>query len=152
VAYDPTGDASYTYTVKDAGIRTGELTAWRVWRLAGPTLVSLSMPCAWHWDEPMEGDPYKAGEGVHAFKGPLGALGYLDDIIHSYGGPACEACVLGSVELWGDVIAHEGGYRAQWARPASLEHVFLSNGSGIERAEAKRWLEHARELYSLDGA
>lgn len=31
--------------------------------------------------------------------------------------------VLGTVEMWGDIVEHEKGYRSEWAKIKSLEYV-----------------------------
>lgn len=43
--------------------------------------------------------------------------------------------LLGTTRLWGHTIEHEGGYRAQWAKPATI--VRLWNNAEVEHAVAE---------------
>jgi hypothetical protein len=98
----------YPPPVESAGIRTGEITAVRVWGLVGGFLTSVYMSNTW-----IPGDVMKAhtvstwhGEGIHAFKD----LDYAKQE-YRYGG-----IIFGEVALWGDVIEYEYGYKAEFAK------------------------------------
>lgn len=115
--------------LEDGGIVVGEITAWRLWQVRntseGLRLQSVIMLTIWEPDKPMEGAPVGNSlrvEGVYAFKshaaiakefGEFGAL-------MGWGVTSDEVFLYGEVSLWGDVVEHEVGYRAQFARPKSL--------------------------------
>jgi hypothetical protein len=92
--------------IEDAGIRAGEIVAYRCWELRDGLLRSMYADFTWlpraieqahkvdeHW-----------GTGLHAFK-------TLERARNEYRW----ADVYGEVALWGDVIEHEHGYRAEFA-------------------------------------
>lgn len=100
--------------VENAGIRAGEITAWRCWRLNKGFLQSAHVETVWAPGEVMEGTvPDHGVEGVNAWKTKSGAL--------TYGVGVCD--IIGSVLLWGEVVEHEKGYRAQYAKIASIDDV-----------------------------
>ena len=96
--------------IVDMGIKAGEVTAYRCWDLRDDGfLCSCVQPnCVWFPGEPMEGDPFdsRARAGVYAFKSVLD--------LHEYGkrGPKS---ITGMVDMWGEIVEHEHGYRAQYA-------------------------------------
>jgi hypothetical protein len=103
--------------VEDAGIRAGEVVAYRCWLLRDGLLHSAAMSkYAWHPGNPAEGDPNKIDEGVHGFKSRHRACSYIADY-------DCDGAVVvsGTVDLWGDVYEHEWGYRASKAAVASID-------------------------------
>lgn len=112
----PTGGPPHKPTdLKPETMRVGEIIAWRAWNIKNDELVSVvaeSKP--WSATEPMTGDP-AGGYGIHAYKGPHGPL--LDDYAKK---DSSAQWVIGEVALWGDVIEHEEGYRAEFARVHSL--------------------------------
>lgn len=95
---------------EDAGIKAGEVVAYRAWRLRDGILYSCYQSnFSWKPGETVEGNPDNLSEGVHAFKSMLNACRYGV----SYDGDG--KIVTGTVELWGDVYEHERGYRASKA-------------------------------------
>jgi hypothetical protein len=103
--------------VEDAGIRAGEVVAYRCWVLRDGLLYSAAMSSyAWHPGKPAEGDPNKIDEGVHGFKNRHRACSYIRD--YEQDGAIV---VSGTVDLWGDVYEHEWGYRASKAAVASID-------------------------------
>jgi hypothetical protein len=54
--------------------------------------------------------------GIHAAREPVAVLSYL----RGRDEPATVARVLGRVQLWGSVVEHEGGWRAERAYPFDL--------------------------------
>jgi hypothetical protein len=54
--------------------------------------------------------------GIHAAREPAAVLSYL----HGRDEPSTVARVLGRVRLWGRVVEHEGGWRAERAYPLDL--------------------------------
>lgn len=61
----------------------------------------------------MRGDPKRWG--VHAFKRQQDAISLLDPKVWG------DRIVIGSVEMWGEIVEHEAGFRAEYAAVASLE-------------------------------
>jgi hypothetical protein len=103
-------------TFEDAGIRAGEVTAYRCWELRDGLLWSMYRDqFCWKPGEIVEGEPSVYGEGIHAFKDRLavGAYGYSPS--------QSSVVVSGTVELWGEVYEHERGYRASKAAIASID-------------------------------
>lgn len=99
--------------IPHAGIQVGEIVAWRLWRAEGYILKSLSAPVTWIPGKPMEGDPARRGpsgvyEGVYAVK----SCEHPELFIYRQADPHF---VLGQVKLWGEIVEHARGYRAQFA-------------------------------------
>lgn len=101
--------------LKIDGIKLGEIIAFRGWRVtAQGFLRSMSADVIWGPGEPMEGKTESKREhnGVYAYK-------TARDFLKEH---ATDLDVYGKVALWGDIIEHELGYRAQFAKVVSLEH------------------------------
>ena len=148
--------------IESAGIRSGEIIAWRAWRLCAVDkklmLKSMAMDCLWMPGATMtinsvleqcgieqdrwERVPPSTGAGIHAFK-------TLDQAVSNYGG--YHRTVYGTVALWGEVIEHTGGYRAEFARLNTIDHIDgqaihdLGLGEGAEPV----LLEALRENYGV---
>lgn len=127
-----------TEGVPSDGIKVGEIVGWRCWvasdfQSQSPRLLSCHTKTLWVPGEPMKGD-VKA-QGVHAWND----RGFAEEYAHNYG-PA----VIGSVALWGDVVEHKNGYRAEFARPASFDMIL-----GMERAAASDFLSYERKTALL---
>lgn len=101
-----------TGTVEDAGIRAGEIIGWRAWYVRGGLLVSMAVAAKWIPGQPMTGDPKTSG--VHAFK-------ERKRVLYTYGNIGI--IVIGRVALWGEVIEHEMGYRAEFGQVESLDEI-----------------------------
>ena len=100
--------------LKSEGVRAGEVIGWRAWRInSHDELVSATADTIWHASEPMSGNP-ASGYGIHAYKGPVGPA------LDGYAARTRSEWVVGEVALWGDIIEHEEGYRAEFARVHSL--------------------------------
>lgn len=95
-------------------IKAGEIIAWRMWRLSRGYLQSASMDTIWKPGIIMEGD-VKTGVGVHAWKTADAAIKYSEQ----WSGTRA----IGEVELWGEVIEHEVGYRAQYAAVKRIDSL-----------------------------
>lgn len=106
-----------TQSFEDAGVRAGEVVAYRCWVLRDGLLYSAFRDdFLWPPGEVVEGKPDADFEGVHGFKKRWDACSYIE----SYEiGPA--VVVSGTVELWGDVYEHQRGYRASRAEIASID-------------------------------
>ena len=109
-----------------AGIRAGEIIAPRVWTLYGNLLHgAFFMGHAWLPHIAVQGDPYAEGAGVHAFKSLDEAFKYADQAINWIFPSG--SVVVGHVALWGDVIEHEHGYRAQYGSVHSILNAANDN-------------------------
>lgn len=105
---------------EDAGIRAGEVVAYRCWILRDGFLTSAYMnEFKWEPGVVAEGDPTESGEGIHAFKNRFDACQYVAQY-ESYD-DGNTVVVSGTVELWGDVFEHSRGYRASRARIKSID-------------------------------
>ena len=145
-----------TPTVEDAGIRAGEITGYRAWRLGSDGLLRGMYISTYVWrpqaieHSPKVDDAW--GAGLHAFK-------TVSEAKAQYGffASPSEPVVFGEIALWGLVIEHERGFRAEYAAITRLidVHVFLGPESGV-RPWWKFWapmrypkIEAARERYGL---
>lgn len=141
--------------LENTGIEVGEIIAWRGWRIDGERLRSLYMPHTWYPGGVMTGDPsISHGEasqpaGIYAMKHKATARvtaaaqcgwfpGLTDD------NP--EPFVIGQVEIWGEVIEHEYGYRATFAAIHSLDEIF----DFLLRPERRAKLDALRQIYGVE--
>lgn len=113
---------------KSETIIPGEIIAWRAWIKDGLVLRSTFVGCSWKYNEPMYGIPGN-GYGVHAFK--------TKTMAHECYCPGLY--VIGQVALWGDVVEHTDGYRAEYAKVLSLDTKDSELKKLYERKELK-WL------------
>jgi len=122
--YFGTVTAQQAAPLVDEGVKVGEVIAWRAWRVVGVRLQSLSMSSFWQPGEPMEGRPFaNIYEGVYAYKTRKRLLDehcYVDSSAFSAG-----TFAYGEVALCGNIVEHDHGYRAQYARILNL------NGHGL---------------------
>ncbi len=99
----------------------------------------------WATNEPMHGNVNSTGGmyglGIHAFKSQ-------SSVLESYAGIASRwmPILIGTVALWGEVIEHERGYRAEYGKIASLYHVI-----GVGWWRERRILKRLRWRYKLNG-
>ena len=129
-----------------ASIRVREMLGWRWWYVDG-LLKSPFMACTWFPDEPMEGD-VAAGFGGYVLKDRgLAAsqadksLGFSSDGLWVWNNwrrrlPSPHTAY-GSVRIWGEVIEHVAGYRAQFARVVSIDGVYPENDDLLASLRAK---------------
>jgi hypothetical protein len=102
----------------------GELIGHRAWKVEGGNLLrSFSAGSAWFPGQPMQDKVGKNQEiddhnssGVWAFKDPY-------DLAHQFWSEIDSGGVFGTVWMWGTVIEHERGYRAQYAAIRSLDRA-----------------------------
>lgn len=127
---------AYSYEIEECGIRAGEFYAWRCWIIDMPDvrLHSMAVNAVWNPGEIMglgrasdmlNGGGHKLmtgyGNGVHAFKTTEQMKeNYLPNSNFIYG----------VVALWGEVIEHEQGYRAEFAKIVSLDDIGCNAGVG----------------------
>jgi len=123
------------------GVLMGEVTGWRAWMVSpGIELYSLVTPTRWRPGVPMEGDvdsnsgmPFKIPTGVYALTDRGSALWQLARwMLDHYQRQPTETryhpwkpigFVFGSVNLYGEVVFHAHGYRAQFAKITSLDSI-----------------------------
>jgi len=107
--------------IEDAGFVAGEIVAHRVWKICpGGYLRSVTQNSVWAPNEPMHGEINYRGMdfqvGVHAFKSQR-------DAFEEYGLSGYDPRAVGKVLLWGDVVEHEKGWRAEYGRVHSIDHL-----------------------------
>ncbi len=106
-------------------VKAGEIVGWRAWMIhatpQGYRLSSVAANAQWYPGQPMTGKPTPDGQaGVHAWKSRQQAEDYARGGDH----------VVGQVELWGKVIEHDLGYRAEFGAIKSLDALELMHPSG----------------------
>ena len=94
-----------------SGFQFGKLVAYRIWRIDRNRLISLSAGYVWKpgTNGPADVDVY----GFYAFKELSGAL-------EMSGGDRSYSYAVGKVSLWGEIVEHKFGYRAQFAKIIEL--------------------------------
>lgn len=139
-------------TIPYAGIRTGELIGHRLWWVidtnAGPLLSSLAHKFIWLPGQTIRGDINAPVEGPLGWMGVMGGVyshKESNDLISEiriwgtmtanadafqlafFGGwcPLNETKTLvrGTIKMWGEVVEHDTGYRAEFAKIVSLDEV-----------------------------
>lgn len=112
------GMAQYTRPDLKREIVAGEIVAYRCWCWRGGYITSVAMPDVWKPGETLVGRGLEdwGKRGVHAWK-------ELSREYFDYIRGAAVTIVGGTVYLWGDVVEHELGYRAEYARIRSLDWV-----------------------------
>lgn len=105
----------------------GELIGHRVWNIECSLLHSMSTECFWQPNTPMTDRSYEGRviddhnySGVWAFKNPY-------DLMKEFPVSPHVKRIYGTVWLWGTVIEHEMGYRAQYASIRSLDYCMDTN-------------------------
>jgi len=106
-------------TIEEAGIRAGEINAFRAWRVHSDGLLHSMHITHYVWTpngiEKAELDNPYGGCGIHAYK-------TLERAKSEYGVNS-SGTVYGKVALWGEVIEHEWGYRAQYAKITQIIEI-----------------------------
>lgn len=123
--------------VENAGIVLGEIEGYRAWRIFNGCLVSLYVDDVWLPGEPMTATDVREDNtnGAHAFKTPWQAEKYAND-------PQYPNVAIGRVKLWGQIIEHELGYRAEFSKPIQILSVRwhkLGGAVGTVEEIAKRY-------------
>lgn len=107
--------------IQDAGIRAGEITGRRAWWRMGNKLFSIYMTsCEWFPGVPVIGD-VSSGYGVHSFKEATHLIDYAMSVWFLSSPQFASSLVTGTVSMWGEIVEHERGYRAQYAKIISLD-------------------------------
>lgn len=128
-------------------ITAGEIIGYRCWRIENGLLRSVYQKDIWYPNQPLEGRELGDWDsrGIHAWKDSgskeyhyyirrylnidkddfiTNAITWLSDANDKeYLHPAM---ITGSVFLWGDVVEHERGYRAEYAKVRSLDWLYLN--------------------------
>lgn len=121
--------------VENVGIVLGEIEGFRAWRIFNGCLVSLCVDDVWLPGEPMTATEVNEDNtnGAHAFKTLIQAI--------KYAGPH-EPFAVGRVKLWGQIIEHELGYRAEFSKPIEILLVRwrkINGDMGCVKEIAKRY-------------
>ena len=127
----------------------GEVVAWRCWRSPMlPILTSCHMThIVWmpKQIEEAKGVCDYNQCGFHAWKDERQAT--------EYGMTLALPLLIGRVRLWGDVIHHERGYRAQFAKIASLDTLVTHVAQGPnDRRDTGPWLKSLQRRYGVEVA
>jgi hypothetical protein len=95
------------------GIIAGEIEAYRCWNLVNGYLVSFN-GMVWVPGEPAKGLGVDIGNssGIYSFL-------HLDDAIKEYGN-ATDTVIIGRIKLWGTIVEHGKGFRAEYAKVLEL--------------------------------
>lgn len=114
----------------------GEIVGWRAWKFRGGQLTSPYTGLAWPAQDSMKANhatkeqtPFVSPGGFFAHKKPEGVFEQESDWT-----------AVGTVFLWGDVVEHEFGYRAQHARIVSLDFFTSATPESF-----KAWLKQEYE-------
>ena len=105
----------------------GEITAFRMWRVPPDgILMSTFKDAIWKPGKILEAHDSPANHpqfGIHGWKSVVEAVEYGKEIQDSrYVPRACRTPIaFGRVKLWGEVIEHQRGYRAQFARIVGID-------------------------------
>lgn len=134
--------------IPHAGIRTGELIGHRLWWVVkvnnsptGYRLRSLAHDRIWRPGETVEGNTNAIVAmngslrpiwgGVYSYPTPAHLtkeIRFWADLVYAYSA----ALVCGTIKMWGDVVEHEAGYRAQYAKVLSLDAIVWGDPVGLE--------------------
>lgn len=118
----------------------GEIEAYRCWQVVGDYVLSFNNTL-WTPGETMKGLglTFDNTSGVYSFA-------RLADAIREYGSSG-GMVVVGKVKLWGTIIEHRNGYRAEYAKVSE----FIQFGTGTTHYEnndaAQRHLDRLNALY-----
>jgi len=118
--------------VEDAGIRAGEIIAYRAWSVLNGKLRSMAAEFDWEpngiplWHKWTASNktkidwppvPYQSPNGVDEEMAGFHAFKSVRDVEFEYRPcDADDAVVYGQVKLWGTVYEHQFGYRAEYAK------------------------------------
>lgn len=137
------GPSEESKPIESAGIRAGEVTGYRAWRVAHGRLFSMYMEdCQWPTNTPLRAERMTDHKnGIHAFK----YLGEVEHYVREWLDYRIFEChtpmVMGTVDLWGSVVEHERGWRGEFAAVRSLD-VIVNNITDAS-------LDQLRHLYGV---
>lgn len=151
--------------LKREGIIATDLIGYRCWRIEGGLLRSVYQHDFWFPNTPLQGRELGDWDqrGIHAWK-DAGSECY-HEYIRSYLNLGNDmmtqmmmlgtsgkhenlqpAMATGTVLLWGDVVEHERGYRAEFAKVRSLDWLYPDASMMGREVQALEWL---REKYGV---
>ena len=127
--------------IPNEGIRVGEIIAYRCWPINNGFLWSTAAGRAWAPGEPMKAEPHhlKEGLGVYSFK-------ERSKCIEEFGGEWVsypEGVAFGTIQVWGEIVEHETGYRSEYAAVLSIDYI---RGGMLPHPRA---LEELQTLYKV---
>ena len=147
--------------VADAGIRAGEIIAYRAWSVLNGKLRSMAAEFDWEpdgiplwhqWMVPGKSGmdrptvPHQSPNGVGEEMAGFHAFKSMRDVEFEYAPcDADDAVVYGQVKLWGTVYEHQFGYRAEYAKI----HTLTEYRSLRRYHDAQEVLQSLREAYGL---
>lgn len=146
--------------LKRDGVIAGEIVGYRCWKVQKGLLRSVYQKDTWLPGQVLEGRELGDWDsrGIHAWKDKGSKhyhdyiLGYLNQenypsVWYLEGQRSLRpAMVTGTVFLWGDVVEHERGWRAEFARVRSLDWLYPDETMMGREQEA---LDELRATYSL---
>jgi hypothetical protein len=140
-------------------IVTGEVVGWRCWVVTRkpsvksahiPLLRSVYIDKTWPVDQPLKSDvdvtvhcPMIRPNGIHAFKSQHKAEEYVE--MNLCLSKQSDVFVIGTVDMWGQVIQHAHGWRSEFAQIRSLERMDY----GDKNHRCYPTLDELRELYGV---
>lgn len=129
-------DDSFMPAVLPKSLVAGPIIAWRLWRVTDEGILrSLGRSRLWSPGAPMRGAPRsRNAAGVYAMKHRAN-LAIYDDADEEYQ-------VFGQVALWGRVIEHDFGYRAEFAYPVAIDLRVESPMPGFPKSTTLSALAH----------
>jgi hypothetical protein len=107
--------------MKNRNIRLGEIVGYRLWVVRGARLHSYAADYV--WTSGVNGPADVDEAGFHAYKTIEDAVNHHP---RSSGRRQLGALVTGKILMWGDVVEHEYGYRAQYAKVVELMPMTLA--------------------------
>lgn len=137
------GAAPERSPIENAGIRAGEITGWRCWRVKDGFLHSAYMQqTRWPPRHPLVAKGMTDHEnGIYVLNNGKAArdaafeysmwdlMSYHIPLLFGpeFDVPAYDTFVIGTALLWGDVVEHERGWRASMAKVKSIDSVVFGN-------------------------
>lgn len=161
--------------IENAGVRVGEIIAWRAWWLSGGflplhlawvletepvgppapkrwTLRSLTAGTDWPADAPVVSDGVTDRDDDPEERPRSGVHAFRDagGLLRYIAGQGqlrhVPPLILGQVALWGDYVEHDLGYRAEFAQVHSVAKVI---GHGLPSFEEQRILKQISATYGV---
>lgn len=108
--------------------QTGAIIGWRAWYIdtakGGLYLRSVYHEKAWQPKQPVRGNPFLEGksgqQGVYAYNSPHHLYDYIEGTGGYTVGNHSPFFAFGTLKMWGTVVKHEHGFRAEYAYPEAL--------------------------------
>lgn len=102
--------------------KLGYVTAYRSWTLAGLGVLLSQGKTPWPFRQALVAQCTEPSEGVPHDNHFYGSTSYVCGV-HGKMEPMPDVGIVGTVALWGKVIEHETGYRAEFAYPIAITAV-----------------------------